>query len=78
MDSKFISTEHLLLALVQSELGLAKEGHCQLGITPAQIRRQVKRVLNENKNALANASVRKGKSAAPLKEKKQEGKDASG
>ena len=58
MDSKYISTEHLLLALVQSELGLAKDVIAKLGITPAQIRRQVKRVLNENKNALANASVR--------------------
>jgi ATP-dependent Clp protease ATP-binding subunit ClpC len=72
MDSKYISTEHLLLALVQSELGLAKDVIAKLGITPAQIRRQVKRVLNENKNALANASVRQ--SAAPGHEKKQEGK----
>ena len=74
MESKFISTEHLLLALVQSELGLAKDVIAKLGITPAQIRRQVKRVLNENKNALANASVRKGKSSSPAKGKKQEGK----
>lgn len=74
MKSKFISTEHLLLALVQSELGLAKDVIAKLGITPAQIRRQVKRVLNENKNALANASTRKGKKASPAKEKSREGK----
>ncbi|MDK2980297.1 MAG: ATP-dependent Clp protease ATP-binding subunit ClpC [Chloroflexota bacterium] len=72
MDSKYISTEHLLLALVQSELGLAKDVIAKLGITPAQIRRQVKRVLNENKNALANASVRPG--AQQRSEKKSEGK----
>ena len=72
MESKFISTEHLLLALVQSELGLAKDVIAKLGITSAQIRRQVKRVLNENKNALASASVRQ--SASPAKEKKHEGK----
>ena len=72
MDSKYISTEHLLLALVQSELGLAQDVIAKLGITPAQIRRQVKRVLNENKNALTSASVRPG---APQKsEKKSEGK----
>ncbi len=72
MNSKYISTEHLLLALVQSDLGLAQDVIAKLGITPAQIRRQVKRVLNENKNALANASVRPG---APQRgEKKAEGK----
>ena len=70
MESKYISTEHLLLALVQSELGLAKEVITKLGITPAQIRRQVKRVLNENKNALANVR----QSASSKKEKKREGK----
>jgi ATP-dependent Clp protease ATP-binding subunit ClpC len=70
MESKYISTEHLLLALVQSELGLAKEVITKLGITPVQIRRQVKRVLNENKNALANVRQR----ASSKKEKKHEGK----
>jgi len=45
MSSNYISTEHLLLALAQSELGLAKEVMAKLGITPTQIRRQVKRVL---------------------------------
>ena len=72
MDSKYISTEHLLLALVQSDLGLAKDVIAKLGITPAQIRRQVKRVLNENKNALTSASVRPG--APQRSEKKSEGK----
>ena len=74
MDSKYISTEHLLLALVQSELGLAKDVIARLGITPAQIRRQVKRVLDENKNALASAATRPGTLPARDKEKKAEGK----
>jgi len=56
MSSKYISTEHLLLALVQSELGFAKEVIAKLGITPSQIRRQVKRVINENRSALTNVS----------------------
>jgi ATP-dependent Clp protease ATP-binding subunit ClpC len=70
MSSNYISTEHLLLALVQSELGLAKEVIVKLGITSAQIRRQVKRVLTENRNALDNAQERLSKD----KEKKAEGK----
>ena len=70
MSSNYISTEHLLLALVQSELGLAKEVMAKLGITSAQIRRQVKRVLTENRNALDNAQERLSKE----KEKKAEGK----
>ncbi len=70
MSSNYISTEHLLLALVQSELGLAKEVLAKLGITSAQIRRQVKRVLTENRNALDNAQEKLAKD----KEKKAEGK----
>jgi ATP-dependent Clp protease ATP-binding subunit ClpC len=78
MNSKYISTEHLLLALVQSELGLAKDVIARLGITPAQIRRQVKRVLEENKNALTSASSTTPPSVRPgspsPREKKSEGK----
>ena len=70
MGSNYISTEHLLLALVQSELGLAKEVIAKLGITSAQIRRQVKRVLTENRTALDSANEKLSKD----KEKKAEGK----
>ncbi len=70
MSSNYISTEHLLLALVQSELGLAKDVIAKLGITSAQIRRQVKRVLSENRSALDNAQEKLSKD----KEKKAEGK----
>lgn len=70
MSSNYISTEHLLLALVQSELGLAKDVIAKLGITPAQIRRQVKRVLTENRSALDNVHEKLSKD----KEKKADGK----
>jgi len=70
LGSSYISTEHLLLALVQSELGFAKDVIAKLGITPAQIRRQVKRVLNENRNALENVQEKGSKG----KEKKSDSK----
>ena len=65
VNSKYISTEHLLLALVDSEFGLAKEVMAKLGITPAQIRRQVKRVLNENQQSLSR--VRQGGSTRKIR-----------
>lgn len=67
VNSKYISTEHLLLALVESKLGLAKDVMSKLGITPAQIQRQVKRVLNENRQSLSR--VRKGASKSKAKDK---------
>ncbi len=69
VNSKYISTEHLLLALVESKLGLAKDVMSKLGITPAQIQRQVKRVLNENKQSLSR--VRKGSSKSKAKKKEE-------
>jgi len=69
VNSKYISTEHLLLALVDSELGLTKEVMAKLGITPAQIQRQVKRVLNENRQSLSR--VRQGVSKSKSKKKEE-------
>ena len=69
VNSKYISTEHLLLALVDSELGLTKEVMAKLGITPAQIQRQVKRVLNENRQSLSR--VRQGASKSKSKKKEE-------
>jgi len=69
VNSKYISTEHLLLALVESKLGLAKDVMSKLGITPAQIQRQVKRVLNENQQSLSR--VRKGASKGKAKNKEE-------
>jgi len=74
MSSSYISTEHLLLALVQSEVGFAREVIAKLGITPAQVRRQVKRVLNENRNALENVQDRVSRKGSGEKEKKSDSK----
>jgi len=71
LESKFISTEHLLLALVQSEAGFAREVIAKLGITPVQIQRQVKRVLNESRR-IQESTEREA--LAPGREKKKEGK----
>jgi len=64
-NSKYVSTEHLLLALADYEGGKAREVIAKLGITPAQIQRQTKRVLNENRESLSrvrrSASEKKGK-----------------
>ena len=48
MGHHYVGTEHLLLAIVQSEHGLAQEVLRKLGLTAEQIRRQVRRVLQEN------------------------------
>ena len=69
-NSKYVSTEHLLLALTDSQEGLAKEVIAKLGITPAQIQRQTKRVLDENRESLSR--VQKG--AAPGKTKQKDEK----
>jgi ATP-dependent Clp protease ATP-binding subunit ClpC len=70
MSSKYISTEHLLLALVESELGYAKDVITKLGITPDQIRRQVRRVLNESRNAPLSVN-RSGTSQSRPKKKEE-------
>ena len=54
---------------MESQLGLAKDVMSKLGITPAQIQRQVKRVLNENKQSLSR--VRKGSSKSKAKKKEE-------
>jgi len=69
-NSKYISTEHLLLALVDSDLAPVKDVMAKLGITPAQIQRQVKRVLNENRQSLSRVRQGASKSKAKKKEKK--------
>lgn len=48
MGHHYVGTEHLLLGLVQSSDGQALEVLRKLGVTPEQIRRQTRRVLQEN------------------------------
>ncbi len=69
-NSKYVSTEHLLLALAEFEQGKAKEVIAKLGITPAQIQRQTKRVLNENRESLSRVR----RTASEKKAKPKEGK----
>ncbi len=70
VNSKYISTEHLLLALVDSEFGPAKDVMMKLGITSAQVQRQVKRVLNENRQSLPR--IRQGASTGKVKKKEKQ------
>ena len=54
MGHHYIGTEHLLLGLVRSE-GAAMEVFKKLGVTPEQVRRQTRRVLQEGSNSPASA-----------------------
>jgi len=69
-NSKYISTEHLLLALIASDGDNVNEVMTKLGITVAQIQRQVKRVLSENQQSLSR--VRQGASKGKTKTSKEE------
>ena len=54
MGHHYIGTEHLLLGLVRSE-GAAMEVLKKLGVTPEQVRRQTRRVLQESSNSSTSA-----------------------
>jgi ATP-dependent Clp protease ATP-binding subunit ClpC len=66
MGHHYIGTEHLLLGLVRYGEGIAMDVLRKLGVTPEQIRRQTRRVLQES-----SASRRTGATAAPGGEPKQ-------
>ena len=78
MGHHYIGTEHILLALVRSDQGLAMEVLRKLGVTPEQIRRQTRRVLQEggssakkssSKSASASAAAPRGKAGRPDQKK---------
>jgi len=48
MGHHYIGTEHILLGLVRYDEGIAVEVLRKLGVTPEQVRRQTRRVLQEN------------------------------
>jgi ATP-dependent Clp protease ATP-binding subunit ClpC len=54
MGHQYIGTEHLLLGLVRSE-GAGMEVLKKLGVTPDQVRRQIRRVLQESTGTGASA-----------------------
>src|SRR5512135_1968865 len=60
MGHHYIGTEHLLLGLVRLNEGIAMDVLRKLGVTPEQIRRQTRRVLQES-----SASQRTGASGEP-------------
>ena len=70
LGHQFIGTEHLLLALTRSTEGQAVEVLKKLGVTPEQVRRQTRRVMEEATSGPATAG------GAPLarKEDKKEAK----
>ena len=53
MGHHYIGTEHLLLGLVQYGEGVALDVLRKLGVTPEQIRRQTKRILQETSSSSA-------------------------
>ncbi|MEJ5241825.1 MAG: ATP-dependent Clp protease ATP-binding subunit [Anaerolineales bacterium] len=68
MGHHYIGTEHILLGMVRAE-GKGMEVLRRLGITPEQIRRQTRRVLNEGSTAPAAVGPResqRGQSKTPL------------
>jgi len=67
MGHHYIGTEHLLLGLVRYGEGVALDVLRKLGVTPEQIRRQTRRVLQES-----TASRRTSSAETPQKAGKQE------
>ena len=60
MGHHYIGTEHLLLGLVRSE-GAAMEVFKKLGVTPDQVRRQTRRVLQESSGSQTSAVLETAK-----------------
>ena len=77
MGHHYIGTEHLLLGLVRSNEGLALDVLRKLGVTPEQIRRQTRRVLQESSSqppAAPQRSEKKGEQGAAQEKTKEKGK----
>ena len=55
MGHQFIGTEHLLLALTRSNEGQAVEALKKLGVSPEQVRRQTRRMMEESTSGPATA-----------------------
>jgi ATP-dependent Clp protease ATP-binding subunit ClpC len=67
MGHHYIGTEHLLLGLLRYGEGVALDVLRKLGVTPEQIRRQTRRVLQESTSA--RASVAEGRSGMQEKQR---------
>ena len=64
MKSEFVSTEHMLLAILKLDMGLARDVLIKLGVTPEQVRRQVMRVINEAQDRMASVGERASKKSS--------------
>ena len=64
MKSEFVSTEHMLLAILKLDMGLAREVLVKLGVTPEQVRRQVMRIINEAQDRMASVGERASKKSS--------------
>ena len=76
MGQHYISTEHILLGLVRYNEGVAIDVLNKLGISPEQIRRQTRRVLQENPQQppSSSSSTPQKQTAGGLPDKKKEAK----
>jgi ATP-dependent Clp protease ATP-binding subunit ClpC len=70
MGHHYIGTEHLLLGLVSLGEGVALDVLRKLGVTPEQIRRQTRRVLQEN-SSQTPPQPRRSPAGAPEQHKEQ-------
>lgn len=59
LGTEYVSTEHLLLGLVRYGDGIALNVLRRLGVTPEQIRRQVRRVMQQSTSARRRPSERR-------------------
>ncbi len=69
MGHHYIGTEHLLLGLIRHQEGVALNVLQKLGVTPEQIRRQTRRVLQESASPRRSASSRKSSQGEKQKTK---------
>ena len=69
MGQHYISTEHLLLGIARENKGAAIEVLRKFGISPEQIRRQTRRMLQENPPVTAAKEQTPGRRTAAKREK---------
>ncbi|WP_075071959.1 ATP-dependent Clp protease ATP-binding subunit [Longilinea arvoryzae] len=77
MGHHYIGTEHLLLGLMRSNEGLALDVLRKLGVTPEQIRRQTRRVLQESSSQINTAQPGSEKRGDPNSAGQEKSKEKS-
>lgn len=71
MNSRFISTEHLLLAIINSGHGVCERVLAKLGVTFEQVRRQITREINQKQIPSGKAADDKEKEKPSAKRRKK-------